>query len=127
MIPPRISFCSLLILTALGARPCTLCAEVSPAQTEFFEAKVRPLLVEHCYKCHGLEKQQADLRLDELSTILAGGDSGPALVPGNPAESLLVEAINYDGLEMPPDGKLSQQKIDILTEWIRQGAPWAGI
>ncbi len=112
----------ILFCSAAGA----LGAETTAAQAEFFEIKIRPLLAEHCYRCHGPDRQQGKLRLDQQTTMLAGGESGPAVVPGNPAESLLVEAINYDGLEMPPDGKLNQGKIDILTEWIRQGAHWPG-
>ena len=70
------------------------------------------------------KKQKGGLRLDSLEAILKGGDSGPAVVPGKPAESLLVEAINFDGLEMPPSAKLVPEKIDILTRWVSLGAPW---
>src|SRR4051794_13669578 len=67
----------------------------APEQARFFEAQVRPILAEHCVKCHGPEKQKAYLRLDSRAAALAGGDSGPAVVPGNLEESLLVAAVGY--------------------------------
>ena len=76
------------------------------AREQFFEQNVRPLLAEKCYSCHGDKKQKGGLRLDSLEAILKGGESGPAVVAGKPEESLIVEAINYEGLEMPPNGKL---------------------
>ena len=66
------------------------------AREHFFEQSVRPVLVENCYSCHGDKKQKGGLRLDSLEAILHGGESGPAVVPGKPAESLLVEAVNFD-------------------------------
>jgi hypothetical protein len=104
-----------------GAEPDS---RVRAARERFFEQEVRPLLVEKCYSCHSTQKQKGGLRLDSLETILKGGDSGPAVVPGKPDESLLVDAINYEGLEMPPTGKLAAEKIDILTRWVSLGAPW---
>jgi hypothetical protein len=98
--------------------------QVQAARDEFFEQNVRPLLVENCYSCHGAKKQKGGLRLDSLETILKGGESGPAIVPGKPEESLLVEAVNHAGIEMPPTGKLSPQKIAVLTRWVSLGAPW---
>ena len=79
---------------------------ISPEAEVFFEKQVRPLLVERCYKCHSEKKQSGGLRLDHRALVLAGGESGPAITPGKPEESLLVEAINYESLEMPPKGKL---------------------
>jgi hypothetical protein len=99
-------------------------ARLRSARERFFEKDVRPLLVEKCYSCHSERKQKGGLRLDSLEAILKGGDSGPAVVPGKPGESLLVEAINYEGPEMPPAGKLPAEKIDILTRWVSLGAPW---
>jgi mono/diheme cytochrome c family protein len=92
----------------------------------FFEKEVRPLLAENCFQCHGEAKQKGGLRLDSLEGVLHGGESGPAVVPGNPAESLLIEAVNHDGLEMPPKGKLSDAQIDALKRWVQIGAPWPG-
>ena len=94
------------------------------AREKFFEQNVRPLLVEKCYSCHAAKKQKGGLRLDSIEAILKGGESGPAVVPGKPAESLLVAAINYAGPEMPPDGKLAAEKVAILTRWVASGATW---
>jgi mono/diheme cytochrome c family protein/cytochrome c553 len=96
-----------------------------PAKVEFFESKIRPLLADRCFECHGADKQKAGLRLDTPDAMLGGGDSGPAVVPGNPDESLLVEAIRYDGpYKMPPKGKLSDAEVAALTDWVKMGAPW---
>lgn len=95
--------------------------------TDQFEKKVRPLLVARCLKCHGASKQEAHLRLDSASGIQQGGDSGAAVNPKKPAESLLIKAVRHeDGLKMPPDGKLSDQQISDLIDWIKAGAPWPG-
>ena len=103
-------------------------ATLSKAQLEFFEAKVRPVLSDHCYSCHSTkaEKVKAGLLLDSRDGVLKGGDTGPSIVPGNPDKSLLITAIRYtDGdLQMPPKGKkLSDQQIADLTAWVRMGAP----
>jgi hypothetical protein len=95
-----------------------------PEAIKFFESKVRPILSENCFKCHAAVKQKGGLRLDSRAAILQGGDSGPAVVPGKNDESLLVEAIHYEGLEMPPAGKLDAEKIAVLTRWVEMGAPW---
>lgn len=102
--------------------------KITPEQTEFFETRIRPVLAENCWKCHGPKKQEANLRLDKYASILKGGDTGPAIVPGKPEAGELVDAIRYEatGYQMPPDGKLSQEKIDDLTSWIKMGAPWPG-
>jgi hypothetical protein len=99
-------------------------SKTQAAREQFFEQNVRPLLAENCYTCHGDKKQKGGLRLDSLEAILKGGESGPAVVPGKPDESLIVEAINYEGLEMPPTGKLSPEKAAVLTRWVSLGAPW---
>ncbi|MEX0713277.1 MAG: c-type cytochrome domain-containing protein, partial [Pirellulales bacterium] len=95
------------------------------ADLEFFENKVRPLLVERCYKCHSAQAEtlRGGLLLDSREGWTKGGDSGPAIVPGDPAESLLVQAVEYgdDGVQMPPDGKLPAEEIAILREWVRRG------
>src|ERR1700732_2185321 len=78
---------------------------LSPQAIQFFETRIRPVLVEHCFKCHGdVKKPKADLRLDSRGAMLSGGDQGPALVPGQPKKSLLIKAITYadQELKMPP-------------------------
>ncbi len=94
------------------------------AKSKFFETKIRPLLSARCFKCHGKEKQNGGLRVDALSTLLKGGESGAALLPGKPQESLLVEAIRWESFEMPPSGKLPADEIALLTKWIADGAFW---
>ena len=117
-----------VLLFAVAARaedaPQAAAPKPSPEQLRFFESKVRPLLVENCLKCHGPDKQKGGLRVDAISTLLVGGESGPAVVPGKPDESLLIEAVNYESFEMPPTGKLKDEQIAVLTEWVKLGAPW---
>jgi hypothetical protein len=120
-----IAFAFLLLA---APRAGQLAEDAARAEGEkFFETKVRPLLVARCYKCHHGDKAKGKLRLDSLAAMLAGGESGAAIVPGKPAESLLVEAINYESFEMPPDGQLPAEQIAVLTEWVKLGAPWPGI
>jgi cytochrome c553 len=101
-------------------------AQTDPAA--FFESKVRPLLVDQCFKCHGEKKRSGGLRVDSLAALQAGGDQGSALVVGKPEESLIVKAVRYgdENLQMPPNKKLSDAQIRILETWIRQGAVWPG-
>ncbi|MCA9141068.1 MAG: DUF1549 domain-containing protein, partial [Planctomycetales bacterium] len=96
------------------------------ADVDFFESQVRPLLVKRCYSCHAGAKSGGGLSLETLAGWKKGGESGPAIVPGDPDQSLLVDAINYGSLEMPPadkGGKLPQDEIEILTRWVAIGAP----
>ncbi len=96
-----------------------------PSLGDFFERSIRPVLIEHCSKCHDELKQGNGLRLDLHEKVLEGGDSGPAIVPGSPEESLLVEAIRQNGsLKMPPDYELSETQIEAIEHWIRAGAHW---
>lgn len=93
----------------------------------FFEAKIRPLLAEHCYECHSVraKKLKGGLLLDSRAGVRKGGDSGAVLVPGKPDESRMIKALSYrdSDLQMPPDGKLDDALIDLLREWIAKGAP----
>ncbi|MFN0055487.1 MAG: PSD1 and planctomycete cytochrome C domain-containing protein [Planctomycetales bacterium] len=120
------SFILLVLLALLAGRSVRLvAAEPSPDDLDLFEKRIRPLLVEHCQKCHGANKQEAGLRLDSREAALQGGDSGPALEAGQPETSLLVEAVGYEGdIKMPPKGKLSDEEIADLTSWVQRGAPW---
>lgn len=98
--------------------------EPSAEQIQFFETSIRPVLVEHCLKCHGEAKQWGSLRLDSSKAILEGGDSGPSIVPGQPEKSLLIRAIRQqdEDLKMPPKGKLTDKQVADFALWIKQGA-----
>ena len=103
-------------------------AGIPAADVQFFENKIRPILVDKCYKCHSKEseKVRGGLLLDSREATLQGGNTGPALVPGKPDESLLIQAVRYkdEDLQMPPKGeKLSDAQIADLVEWVRRGAP----
>ena len=101
-------------------------SEIDPADLEFFESKIRPVLVERCYQCHGGDpaKIRGGLILLDAEGVRAGGDSGAVIVPGSPEDSLMIEALHYEGLtQMPPDGKLAAHVIADFEQWIRRGAP----
>ncbi|PAW85983.1 MAG: hypothetical protein B9S29_00800, partial [Opitutia bacterium Tous-C2FEB] len=126
---PRLS-----LLVALGCAHFAFAAETAPEPTkaglEFFEKNVRPILAEHCYKCHSIAEKtsKGGLILDSRDGMLKGGDEGPAVVPGNPAKSLLLRAITYtdNELQMPPKkagGKIPDAKIKVLQDWVKMGAP----
>ena len=96
------------------------------ADVEFFESRVRPVLVKNCYSCHEGEKQFSGLQVDSREALLQGGKRGAALVSGSPAESLLVRAIRGESgvTAMPIGGKLKADEIAAVEEWIRRGAVW---
>lgn len=102
-------------------------ADATKYQLEFFESKIRPVLSDSCYKCHNSGgKSKGGLILDTREGLLSGGDTGPAIVPGKPEESLLVKAISYadKDLQMPPNGpRLQDSQIADLIVWIKMGAP----
>jgi hypothetical protein len=99
-------------------------AKPSVEGLEFFEKKIRPLLVEHCYDCHSGDSAESELVVDSRAALLAGGTRGPAIVPGEPKKSLLIVAVNHgEVLQMPKD-KLPSARIAELSEWVRMGAPW---
>ena len=111
-------------LWAVQAQPAA--PQASPAAVDFFESNVRPVLAESCFRCH-TDRETAGLRVDSREALLKGGDSGPAIVPGNPDASLLIKAIRHaaDVPRMPMGGaKLSEQAIAALAQWIRDGAIW---
>jgi uncharacterized coiled-coil protein SlyX len=92
---------------------------------EFFENEIRPLLARHCFECHGEnQKPSGGLRLDSRAAILQGGESGAVVAPGKPDESLLIEAVRYRSVEMPPKGKLPDDQIAKLVRWVEIGLPW---
>ncbi|MFO0808439.1 MAG: PSD1 and planctomycete cytochrome C domain-containing protein [Gemmataceae bacterium] len=115
----KLALCALLATTAVRAE-----TPDAPG-IEFFETRVRPVLADKCYSCHADKKQMAGLRLDSREAVLAGGESGPAIVPGNPSKSRLIDAIQQSGdLKMPPKGKLTDAQIADLTTWVKANAPW---
>ena len=91
---------------------------------DFFESNVRPLLVKHCQECHGEKKQEGSLRLDSRDGWLRGGERGQAIHPGQPENSLLIQAVKYEDsdLEMPPSNPLTEQEVAVLEAWVKRGA-----
>jgi mono/diheme cytochrome c family protein len=115
----------LTVAVFLGLAPLSRAETPSAADGDFFEKKVRPVLVEHCFKCHGNGKTKGGLSLASRQALLKGGASGPAIVPNDAGKSLLVQAIRYDGeTQMPPKGKLPDAVIADLTAWVKRGAVW---
>jgi len=111
-------FCN-LVFVFLGT------AEINPADVDFFEAKVRPVFIEHCEKCHNASKQQGGFRLDSKEHFFKGSDSGPIFNPSKPSESKILKLLHYQSeLKMPPKGKLPDPVIAAISEWIKKGAPW---
>jgi hypothetical protein len=109
-------------------------AEDPPApaleQLEFFEARIRPLLVEHCFECHSAQAPKGikgGLQLDSRAGLLKGGDNGPGIDPAKPDESLLLQAVRWQGFEMPPKGKLPAADLQALADWVKEGAPWPAV
>ncbi len=119
------------LLALLLTGPTALAAEPKPSQADldFFESKIRPVLSQHCYQCHSAQaasqrKLKSELTLDTAAGLLKGGKRGPAIVPGKPADSLLIKAIrHHDKLKMPPKGKLGDDVIANFERWVKLGAP----
>ncbi len=116
----KVLYSALFLLPALAAG-----ADMTPDQRAFFESRIRPVLVKQCYECHsqGAKKLGGKLLLDAPSEMISGGESGPALIAGKPDESLIVQAVRYDGLEMPPKKRLPDQVVNDFVEWVKMGAP----
>lgn len=112
------------VVASLSANASRGADAVDAAGLEFFEKRIRPVLVAHCYDCHSAgKKKQGGLLLDSRMAIRRGGDSGPAVVPGRPNQSQLIEALRYESVEMPPKGKLPESIVKDFVKWIRIGAP----
>ncbi len=133
MVPTRLFVGNMLtafLLTGLAIVSPSAATAAGPADdagVTFFEKKVRPILADQCYDCHGPEsgKGKAKLRVDSLEALLRGGDSGPAIIQGEPDRSLLILAVRHDGaVAMPPKNKLAADEIAALTAWVKMGAPW---
>ena len=123
-IPRWLTFCGLLWATL---SPALATENPDPAGLDFFEKKIRPVLIAHCYKCHSAEAKsvKGGLLLDTREGLLTGGDTGPAILPGKPEESLLIGSLRYadDAYEMPPAGKLPAEVIADFEKWVALGAP----
>src|SRR3954470_7445432 len=119
-------FCVSLAIEA--ARPQASPAPQSAQSAEFFESNVRPVLASNCYDCH-TDQRMGGLRLDSRESLLRGGRSGPAVVPGDPDKSLLIQAVRQtsEKLKMPKGGRLQPQEIDALVEWVKAGATWPSV
>lgn len=119
-------FPCLLLSLACAALPTFAADDAQRAANTFFEKEVRPILVNRCYECHGEKKQKGGLRVDHIGYLKTGGDTGPALVPGKPEESPLMEAVRHtdSDFKMPPKEKMPDAEIVVLEKWIEMGAPW---
>jgi cytochrome c551/c552 len=96
------------------------------ASEEFFESKVRPLLSQHCFACHGRDQKKGGLSLSNRDALMTGGESGPTVVLEHPADSLLIQAVEHrGGLQMPPNGKLTDAEQKTLRTWVELGLPWS--
>src|SRR5262249_18766257 len=114
-----------ILATLLLSLSTPLLARAAEPGAQFFEQKIRPVLVSQCYECHSAQakKPKGGFLLDTKEGLLAGGDTGRALGPGKRVESLLIKAIRHDGLEMPPKGKLSDEVVADFERWVKMGAP----
>ncbi len=118
------SFCSSAALIGIALSYCVIpwgnhcdAAELEKEKVDFFEAKVRPVLIQHCYECHSKEAGEASgkLRLDSRNAWMSGGTRGQAIIPGNPDQSLVLRAVNYkeNDMQMPPDGRSRTIRLQI--------------
>ena len=125
----RVFWISILHLTLTNAHANDDSVIAVPTNdAAFFDDKVQPILKRRCYECHGPESDgKAGLRVDSLRDLVVGGESGPAIVPGHPEKSLLIDVIHYgDIYQMPPSGKMPAGEIEVLEGWVKLGAPWPG-
>ena len=116
----RLTGLAAALLLATGAAA----ADWQAADLEFFEREVRPVLATHCASCHSESNAMSGLRLDSREAVLAGGTRGPAATPGLPQESLLVQAVRHESIQMPLGGRLPASSVASLAEWVRRGLPW---
>src|SRR4029450_2125624 len=127
----RLSLAAVLAVGLFAARAVAEEKKDGPPEfpredVEFFENHVRPLLVTRCIDCHGPDKQEGKLRLDSREAVLAGGENGPAIVPGDPDASLLIAAGHHkdEPAQMPPQGEHGDDTLASLTRWVKLNAPW---
>ncbi len=125
-LPQYRSIRFILLLPAIALTGTALGDDaLKPDDVTFFEERIRPVLVEHCYECHSAESKilRGGLLVDSRDPFRKGGDSGPAFVAGSPDESLLIKSLRHETYEMPPKGKLPDAVIADFVEWVRRGAP----
>lgn len=118
------------VLLLLLSQSSGMGADNDPSKVEYFEKKVRPILVNHCYACHSAETKPAGgLRVDDRNGLISGGNSGPSVVPGKPNESLLIKRVVKEAKKrMPSEGEhLKEEQISVLAKWIEDGAQWPSI
>ncbi len=120
----RLGILAILLRAASTSAADSPAGKHALAELDFFESKIRPVLIEHCYSCHSAEAEEVEggLLLETRAGIRRGGESGPTVVPGKPAESLLLSAIRYESFEMPPDKKLPPHVVADFEKWIAHGA-----
>jgi cytochrome c553 len=126
---PRVNVSIVAMVLFAMLAPGRSSARDDRADVEYFEKKVRPLLVANCYTCHSADtNSRGGLRVDDRNGLLVGGSRGPAIVPGKPAESLLIKAVSHTGaLKMPPERRLSDDDVVTLKKWVRDGAAWTKV
>ncbi|MCB1212079.1 MAG: hypothetical protein KDK97_22340, partial [Verrucomicrobiales bacterium] len=114
------------MIAAVASSALAVDGDAQRAAMTYFEKEVRPILVKRCFECHSDTKQKGGLRVDHIGYLKSGGDTGPALVPGKPEESALIEAVRYgnEDFQMPPKRKLPDAEIAVLERWIQTGAAW---
>jgi hypothetical protein len=114
-----------IVLLPLAFVPALAGNKEQAAHDAFFESKIRPILANHCLKCHGSTKQSGGLRLDGRAGLLVATERGPLVAPGDPEKSVLIQAVRQTGeLKMPPKGKLPEDAVEALVLWVKMGAPW---
>jgi hypothetical protein len=124
MYPPAVALAALLAIGMVLGPSALLGKPPAAGDVAFFENKIRPALIKYCYECHSADSKEVGgkLLLDSPEGIWKGGESGPAVVARQPDQSPLIQAIRYDGLEMPPDQPLPASVLDDLVQWVRRGA-----
>lgn len=120
----RLSLAVLVAALPLACPRPAMAGEQATAEQDLFEQHIRPILLKSCIECHDEEKREGGLVLTTLEGLLEGGDSGPAIVPGMPDESLLIEALRYESYEMPPSGQLDDSRVSGVAAWVAAGADW---
>ena len=122
------SFLLPIVLLVCGGTPGlgVAQAQTNAEQIEFFETRIRPLLSSKCFACHGTEMQMAKLNLSTAADFFKGGESGPVVVKGEPENSRIISAVNYQGqIKMPPTGKLKDAEIaDLVAAWAQSKLQW---